>query len=233
MTVQERVHRLLGPRSVRRQRLHERRAWAASPSGLPWATSASPRGEHPAGQRSVDRARPPCRLPPRRAVAAVPEDRRPLARPRTLGDHRRGVAELVDERDDPPAGRATTKLGFHLCVRFRVWAQPPLQVPESHRNPPESDRIKALWTERCETTANPATMRLPSVAASCDLRAAMPGAPIHSRHRGRAETAWLCHSRCAIRALCAIPCWYRAGYGSDGTLTRERHPIEIREQRQD
>ena len=56
------------------------------------AAPAPRRGEHPADQRPIDRARPGCRVPPRGLLAPLPEDRGSLARPRALGDPRRGLA---------------------------------------------------------------------------------------------------------------------------------------------
>ena len=51
--------------------------------------AAPARGQHPARQPAVDRARARRRLPARGLLAALPADRRPVARPRALRDHRR------------------------------------------------------------------------------------------------------------------------------------------------
>ena len=56
------------------------------------------RGEHPAGQHRVDRAGEESRVRPRGIRRALPEDQRPVARPRALGDPGRAVA-----RAQPPA----------------------------------------------------------------------------------------------------------------------------------
>ena len=55
--------------------------------------AAPDRGQHPARQPRVDRARTGRRLPARGLLAPVPEDRRALARPRALGDPRRRLAQ--------------------------------------------------------------------------------------------------------------------------------------------
>ncbi|CAM5247936.1 hypothetical protein SALBM135S_06349 [Streptomyces alboniger] len=49
--------------------------------------AAPPGGQHPAGQRRLDRPRAPPRLPPRGLLAGLPVHRRGLARPRALGGH--------------------------------------------------------------------------------------------------------------------------------------------------
>ena len=51
------------------------------------------RGEHPARQRRLHRPRPRRGLPPRGLLAALPADRRPVARPRALRAHRRRARE--------------------------------------------------------------------------------------------------------------------------------------------
>ena len=53
------------------------------------ARPAPHRGEHPARQRAVDRVGPRRGVPPGGLLAALPADRRPVARPRALRDHRR------------------------------------------------------------------------------------------------------------------------------------------------
>ena len=53
------------------------------------ALAAPDRGEHPARQRRLDRAGARRRLPPRGLLAALPADRRPVARPRALRAHGR------------------------------------------------------------------------------------------------------------------------------------------------
>ena len=68
------------------------------------AAAAPHRGQHPAGQRQLAGAGARRRFPPRGLLAALPEDRRPVARPRALGDPRRGVAR--PHRRARPARRA-------------------------------------------------------------------------------------------------------------------------------
>ena len=54
--------------------------------------SAPGGGQHPADEHIVACARPGCRVQAGGLLPAVPEDRRALARPRAVGDPRRGVA---------------------------------------------------------------------------------------------------------------------------------------------
>ena len=56
------------------------------------ARPAPPRGQHPAGQQRLDRARQARRLRARGVLASLPEGGRPLARPRALGDPRGDLA---------------------------------------------------------------------------------------------------------------------------------------------
>ena len=70
-----------------------REAISAGPDArVPDDEAAPDRGQHPAGQSCLDRARARRRLPARGLLAAVFEDQWPLARPRALGDPGGGLA---------------------------------------------------------------------------------------------------------------------------------------------
>ena len=84
-----RLPRLLRERAPRRQGADGASRWRSCSTTLRPALAPPARGEHPARQRAVDRARPRRRLPAGGLLAALPADRRPLARPRALRDHRR------------------------------------------------------------------------------------------------------------------------------------------------
>ena len=64
----------------------------AAARGVHEDRAASARGQHPARQQGVDRARRALRVRARGLLAALPEGGRPLARPRAVGDPRRDVA---------------------------------------------------------------------------------------------------------------------------------------------
>src|SRR5262249_4480232 len=63
--------------------------------------------QHPAGQRAIPRPGPPARLPARGRVAALPDGRWRLARPRALGHPRRRLGDAVTE---PPGWSAESAL---------------------------------------------------------------------------------------------------------------------------
>ena len=80
--------------------------------------TAPDRGQHPAGQSRLDRAGARRRLRSRGLLAALPQDRRTLARPRAVGDSGRGLARaqpasraagralIAGPDGDPPTGTA-------------------------------------------------------------------------------------------------------------------------------
>ena len=81
--------------------------------------AAPARGEHPARQRAVDRAGARRRLPAGGLLAALPADRRPLARPRALRDHRRRARaepRAAERLEQPELGGM--RLGLRLALRL-------------------------------------------------------------------------------------------------------------------
>jgi len=72
--------------------IHERGRCVGAALGLRDVASSSRRGEHPARQWSLARSCPSPRLSSRRVLAALPEDRGPVARPRALGTGCGGLA---------------------------------------------------------------------------------------------------------------------------------------------
>ena len=87
------------------------------------ARAAPHRGEHPARQRRLDRARPRRRLPPRGLLAALPADRRPVARPRALrADGRRAqqVRRRGSEQPELRLGRLLLRSRLDLLDQLRL-----------------------------------------------------------------------------------------------------------------
>ena len=105
--IPERLPRLLRVRAVRGPRYMREAPCRSCSARLRPARAPPAGGEHPAGQRAVPRAGRGDRLPPGGILAALPQDRRSVARPRACGDHRRGV---------PPGGaqdaRTKTRAGL-------------------------------------------------------------------------------------------------------------------------
>ena len=90
------------------------RARAPPPPCVRRSSAPSRPGEHPAGERAIDRARPRRGVPQGGAGAPVPEDRRPMARPRALGDHGRGSTPAPRDlgrtvTSESSAGRCTER----------------------------------------------------------------------------------------------------------------------------
>ena len=84
-----RLPRLLRARAPRRPGPDARGDGADGRARVRAARAAPAGGQHPARQRRLDRARALRRLPARGLLAALPADRRPVARPRALRDHGR------------------------------------------------------------------------------------------------------------------------------------------------
>src|SRR6266545_1700097 len=95
--LRERVPRLLRLRAHCGTGADGRRVAARPSALLPTGEAPSARGEHPARQRAFEAPGRACRLPLRGLLAALSEDRRPLARPRALGDHARGLGGALAE----------------------------------------------------------------------------------------------------------------------------------------
>ena len=115
--------------------------------GVPEAPTAPDRGQHPAGQSSLDRAGARRRLRARGLLAALPEDRRPVARPRAVGDPGRGLARaepaaraagralIAGPDGDPPTGTARQR------PPLTEWS--PVQRADR--------RFRAIWRVTCRT----------------------------------------------------------------------------------
>src|SRR6185295_15273225 len=87
----ERVPRILGGRAARRSGLHDRGDGAAAAPRVRSLEAAPGGGEPAAGERRLAGAGPPRRVPEGGVLAPLSQGARTVARPRTLGDHRRGL----------------------------------------------------------------------------------------------------------------------------------------------
>ena len=108
--------------SVRRPGLHDGRPAAPARRGVRPAPPAPRGGEHPAREHRLDRARTTGRVPARRPLAALPEDRGTLARPRALGDP---AARTGERGGADPRRRLSAPCGWPRSAR----AWPSLERP--------------------------------------------------------------------------------------------------------
>src|SRR5262249_46454594 len=84
---------LLCARSACGPRLHGGGTQAHAQVRVPGDAAAPDRNQHPARELALDPARPPCRLPARRVLAALRQAGGSLARSRTVGSRGRGLAK--------------------------------------------------------------------------------------------------------------------------------------------
>ena len=138
--------RLRGGRRACRARLHDRGRGARARARVRSAAPASRRGEHPAGQHGLDRARAPLRLRPRGLFGALPQDQRALVRRRALGARAeqwraRGRPSEVATRHvaaTPRSARPNGRGGSRRLGRFRdvsPGTEPAVARPPPSRSP--------------------------------------------------------------------------------------------------